>query len=79
VEHIVHCAIDIERLAHIVADKLKVGASHQVLQVFLASCDEVVYDDHLPAFGNQAIDKVRADEARASRNDSSRHQRCTSL
>jgi hypothetical protein len=75
VEHTVDRALNLERLAHIVADKLKVGASHQVLQVLLASCDEVVYDDHLPAFGNQAVGQVRADKARASRHDGSRHQR----
>jgi hypothetical protein len=73
VEHIINRAVDIERLAHIVTDKLEVGASHQVVQVLFAPCNQVIHDHHLPAFGKQAFHQMRANKTCASRDDSARH------
>src|SRR6266853_4933413 len=65
----VDCTIDVERLAHIVLERLEVAVASKVGNIAGRAGNEVIDAQHLPSVGEQPLAKVRSEKARAPGDD----------
>ena len=61
------CTFDVERVDDVVVEQLEVLVTQPLLDVALASREEVVGHGHLVALQHELVDEMRAHEPRSAR------------
>ena len=57
-QHVIHGAVDLDRLGDIMLDETKSGQVHQMLDIAAAPGQQVIDADHIVAVGEEPLAKV---------------------
>ncbi len=58
--------LNIERERHVVAEQLEIRIVQEMNNILFAACEVIVQTDHIIAFSQQPLAKVRAEKARST-------------
>jgi hypothetical protein len=67
--HDIHIAVDVDVIAHIMVNELKVGVIHMVGNVLVSACQEIIYRNNPMTFCQKTICKMRPDKPSAASDD----------
>src|SRR5579871_3376455 len=69
VQHIVHRAFDVQRLADIRLAKFELGIAFEMAQILRRARDQIIERENFPSFRKQSIAKMRPQKSSSSRHN----------